>query len=280
MKHQLTAEYVDCFVKELYFEEKSQATMKKYRHDINVFVNFLDGVDVDKDVVIRYKEYLQKTYQVTSANSMLAALNHFFRYLEWEDCCVKSMKTQRAMFYASDRYLSRGDYQRLLKTADRENVRLARIMETICTTGIRISELNFVTVEALKRGRVEITNKGKTRVVFLAPGLIMKLSDYCANRGIINGPVFITAGKKPLNRSNIWTDMKRLCDKAGVDSNKVFPHNLRHLFACTYYDMEKDLVHLADLLGHSNIETTRIYTKAPATAQFENMEKIRTLLNE
>lgn len=280
MKHQLTAEDVENFVKNLYFEEKSQATMKKYSHDVKVFIDFLNGVEVDKEVVIRYKEYLKRTYQVTSANSMLAALNHFFRYLGWEDCCVKSLKTQRTMFYASERYLSRSDYRRLLRTAERENVRLARIMETICTTGIRISELNFVTVEALRRGRMEITNKGKTRVVFLAPGLNMKLKDYCMNRGNCGGPIFVTAGGKPLNRSNIWADMKRLCEKAGVDSGKVFPHNLRHLFACTYYDMEKDLVHLADLLGHSNIETTRVYTKAPAMEQFENMEKIRALLSE
>lgn len=280
MKHQLTPEHVESFVRNLYIEEKSQATMKKYRHDVNVFVNFLDGMDVDKEVVIRYKEYLLRTYQVASANSMLAALNHFLKFLGWDECCVKALKTQRALFYASERFLSRGDYQRLLRTAEQENVRLARIMETICTTGIRISELNFVTVEALKQGRVEVTNKGKTRTVFLAPGVNRKLTDYCMNRGIRKGPVFITAGGKPLNRSNIWADMKRICEKAGVDAGKVFPHNLRHLFAYTYYDMDKDLVHLADLLGHSNIETTRVYTKEPAVAQCENMEKIRTLLSE
>ena len=280
MKHLLTAEDVDNFIKNLYFEEKSKETMRKYRHDVHMFLDYLNGMEVDKEEVIRYKEFLQKTYKVTSANSMLAALNHFLRYLGWDDCCVKSLKTQRALFYASERYLSRGDYQRLLRTAEQENVRLARIMETICTTGIRISELKFVTAEALGRGRVEITNKGKTRVVFLAPGLNRKLKDYCHSRNIVRGPVFITAGGKPLNRSNIWAEMKRLCENAGVDSRRVFPHNLRHLFACTYYDMEKDLVHLADLLGHSNIETTRVYTKAPAMAQFENMERIRELLSE
>lgn len=280
MKHQLTEENVEQFIKQLYIEEKSPATMKKYRHDVYVFFGFLNGMEVNKESVIRYKEYLKKTYQVTSANSMLAALNHFLRYLGWEECCVKTLKTQRTLFFASERYLSRKEYQKLLKTAEQENVRLARIMETICTTGIRISELNFVTVEALKKGRVEITNKGKTRTIFLAPSLNMKLTDYCWRRAICSGPVFITAGGKTLDRSNIWSDMKRLCDKAGVDAHKVFPHNLRHLFACTYYEMEKDLVHLADLLGHSSIETTRVYTKVPAMAQCENMEKIRTLLSE
>lgn len=267
-------------MKSLYMEEKSQATMRKYKHDVDLFIHFLDGADVDKETVIRYKDYLKQTYQITSANSMLAALNHFLKYLGWEDCCVKALKTQRALFHPSERFLSRGDYKRLLMTAERENVRLARIMETICTTGIRISELHCVTVEALKKGSVEITNKGKTRSVFLAPGLSIKLADYCRKRCISKGPVFITAGGKPLNRSNVWADMKRLCDKAGVEADKVFPHNLRHLFAYTYYDMDKDLVHLADLLGHSNIETTRVYTKEPAIAQCENMEKIRALLSE
>lgn len=280
MKHQLTAECLDRFVKNLYMEEKSQATMNKYRHDINVFLDFLDGMEVDKEVVIRYKENLRRKYQVSSANSMLAALNNFLKFLGWDECCVKALKTQRTLFHDTERYLSRGDYQCLLKTAEKENIRLARIMETICTTGIRISELNFVTVEALIQGRVEITNKGKTRTLFLAPGLNIKLAEYCRERGIINGPVFITSGGNPLNRSNIWSDMKRLCKKANVDARRVFPHNLRHLFACTYYEMEKDLVHLADLLGHSNIETTRVYTKAPAIAQCENMEKIRALLSE
>lgn len=279
MRHQLNAGNVELFVEHLQMEEKSQATVKKYKHDVNVFFRFLDGTDVDKDAVIRYKEYLQGMYQVTSVNSMLAALNIFFKYLGWEECCVKSLRTQRAMFYASERYLSLDEYKRLIVTAERENARLARIMETICTTGIRISELDFITVETLRQGRVQITNKGKTRTVFLAQGLSAKLSEYCKYNGIHTGQVFITSGGKPLNRSNIWTAMKRLCGKADVDAGKVFPHNLRHLFACTYYNMEKDLVHLADLLGHSNIETTRIYTKVPAIVQSENMEKIRALLS-
>lgn len=244
-------------------EEKSKATMEKYQRDLEKFACFM-GVDgeIDKAGVIEYKRMLIENYAVNSVNSMLASLNGFFKWMGWYDCVVKSVKCQREAFRASDRELSSGEYHQLVESAELlGKCRLALLLQTICATGIRVSELQYITVEALLGGRAEVNMKGKRRVVILPLTLCGKLKQYAQGEGIVSGPVFVTRGGKPLDRSNICRDMKSLCQFCQVPRTKVFPHNLRHLFACTYYKMKKDISHLADLLGHADINTTRIYTR-------------------
>jgi len=260
--------------------EMSKATVDKYMRDMKAFTQFAcreNGGEpvVTKETVIRYKEYLSRNYKNTSSNSMLAAINHFFRLNEWTDCVVKPFKIQREAFRRNERDLSTDEYKRLLNAArSKGNIRLELIMETICATGIRVSELQYITVESTRKGVAEINIKGKMRSILIVPKLVRKLRDYAKERGISRGPIFVSRTGKVLDRSNILHDMKALCMSANVDSSKVFPHNLRHLFALTYYRIEKDLAHLADILGHSNINTTRIYT---ACTRFEQMQVIQKL---
>lgn len=249
---------------ELYLrnEERSNATIEKYSRDLLAFLLFLPrDKHFSKESVICYKEYLTAHYAPASVNSMLAALNGFLSFMEWTECKVKPLKIQRKVFCPKEKELTKQEYLRLIEAAkSRKNQRLCLVMETICSTGIRVSELCFITVEAVKCGRVDVYCKGKARTIFLPAKLCNKLKEYFREKGIEKGTVFVTKNGKPLNRSNIWHDMKALCEQAKVEPSKVFPHNLRHLFARTYYRIEKDLSRLADLLGHSNIETTRIYT--------------------
>ncbi len=243
-------------------EEKSEATISKYCRDARAFIHYAkEGNGITKELVIAYKNHLGERYEISSANSMLAALNYFLRFLGREDCTVKSFKVQKEAFRHRERELTRKEYERLLETA-RQNgdERLCLIMQTICATGIRISELAFITVESLHTRRTRVMLKGKTRTVLLPLELCRKLKNYIKKRSITTGSVFVTRSGKPMDRSNILHAMKKLCEKAKVASTKVFPHNLRHLFAVTFYKVEKDICHLADLLGHSNINTTRIYT--------------------
>ncbi len=243
-------------------EEKSTATITKYMHDIEVFSRFL-GKDqlITKEKVLAYKHYLGDHYKVTSANSMLAALNKFLDWMGLGDCRVRSFKYQRQLFCEKSRELSKEEYGRLLKTArSMGNTRLEMMLQTICGTGIRVGELPYITVEAVKRGEAVVLGKGKRRVIFITAQLRRYLLDYCRRGHIKTGSVFVTRGGQAMNRSNIWTEMKRLGRAAGVESFKVFPHNLRHLFARICYQKKKDIAYLADILGHSNIETTRVYT--------------------
>lgn len=243
-------------------EERSFATIEKYKRDIKNFLLFVKSEkSVTKEMVIAYKEHLTENYAPSSVNSMLAALNNFLSFLKLYDLRVKPLKLQRKIFSSKEKELSKSEYLRLLEAAkNKENIRLCLLMETICSSGIRVSELLYITVEAVKYGKVNVRSKGKSRTVFLPLNLCKKLKEYIKNMNIKEGAVFVTKSGKPLNRSNIWHDMKALCKCANVLPSKVFPHNLRHLFAKTYYKIEKDLGRLADLLGHSNIETTRIYT--------------------
>ena len=212
-------------------------------------------------------------------NSILAAVNHFLQYIGLSNCKVKQVKMQRQMFRGKEEELTKEEYQRLLKAARKtENDRICLLMQAICTTGIRVSEHKFITVEAVMEGFLKIYNKGKSRIVFLPKNLRKELSAYCREKEIKSGPVFITRGGKPMNRSNIWSEMKALCMRAGVERNKVYPHNLRHLFAYTFYEIEKDLLRLADVLGHSNINTTRIYTVSDGMEHRRIMTKLELVL--
>lgn len=243
-------------------EEKAAATIEKYVRDVSHFFAWLpDSKEVDKNTLLAYKEHLIGQYKTASANSMLSALNDFFSFLGWDGCRLKLLRRQRKIFGDSRRELTKNDYIKLVKTAqETKQVQLALVLETICSTGIRVSELQYITCQALRQGAARVRCKGKERIVFLPESLRKKLEVYIKIKGIRQGSIFVTKNGRPLNRSNIWARMKRLCQAAHVRPEKVFPHNLRHLFACTYYGRVKDIVRLADILGHSSIETTRIYT--------------------
>ncbi len=275
MKRIITKNHIANFKRYLCDEEKSPATVEKYIRDITAFFIWTGGKEFDKSGVIAYKEHLTENYMTASVNSMLSSLNSFFTYCEWHECRVKTLKCQKQIFTNESKELTRAEYERLLTAAKSSgNKRLYYIMQTICASGIRISELRFITVDAVKRQIAEVRCKGKGRTVFLPKDLCKILKKYISERNIKSGCVFVTKNGRPLNRSNIWTDMKKLCKTAGVARSKVFPHNLRRLFARTFYSQQKDIVRLADLLGHSSVNTTRIYT---AESGREHRRKIQNL---
>lgn len=275
----ITLDQILNFKKYLKEEERSLATITKYEHDLQVFTNYMNGSEVTKSKVLDFKEMLGQKYEVTSANSMIAALNTFFKFMNWFDCNVKQFKVQKKVFCSEDSELSKNEYLRLVKAAKRKgNERLNLIIQTICSTGIRVSELKYITVEAVKRGEAVVRCKGKTRIVFIVKDLKKILIQYIQRNKILEGSVFITKRGNPINRSNIWREMKALCEQAGVSPEKVFPHNLRHLFARTFYGIEKDIAKLADILGHSSINTTRIYIVSTGREHRKRMESLRLIL--
>ncbi|MBR3994614.1 MAG: tyrosine-type recombinase/integrase [Clostridia bacterium] len=242
-------------------EEKSHATLEKYIRDIYAFREWLGTKLIEKVTVLEYKAYLIENYAPASANSMLSSINSFFEFNEWHDLKVKMLKIQKRIFADKNKELTKAEYERLLDAAkSKKNERLYYLMQTICSSGIRVSELKSITIEAIKARKATIKCKGKMRVVILPKELCKLLAEYAKGQKISSGPVFVTKTGKPLDRSAIWKMMKQLCESAGVPKEKVFPHNLRHLFARTYYTIQKDIVRLADILGHSSINTTRIYT--------------------
>jgi len=258
---ELTRELISKFKCYLIEEEKSKATLEKYIRDIETFYAWISDKELNKLCVLNYKEYLTENYAVASVNSMLSSINSFFAYIEWYELRVKTIKVQKQIFASNEKELTKSEYERLLSAAKaKSNQRLYLLMQTICSTGIRVSELQFITIEAINRGRAEINCKGKRRYAFLPTELCKILKNYVKEQKIKSGAVFVSKNGNPLDRSNIWSDMKKLCKEAGVSEKKVFPHNLRHLFARTYYTLQKDIVRLADILGHSSVNTTRIYT--------------------
>ena len=262
MEKILDQAHIKAYAEHLYREEKAKLTIEKYVRDIRHFYEYLPAEKVvDRERVILYKEYLRGTYRVSSANSMLAALNVFFDYMGWGECRVKQFKTQKMFFCMQERQLTKKEYESLLNTASLDgDTQLNLIMQTICSTGIRVSELQYITVKDIRSGYAYIRNKGKSRVIFLPRPLMKVLNTFCRREDITKGPVFVNKNNRPIDRYTIWKKMKSLCSKSCVDAQKVFPHNLRHLFAFTFYSLEKDLLRLAEVLGHSSIETTRIYT--------------------
>ena len=261
MKRTITSQLQQAFLSHLLLEEKSNDTISKYAHDLQVFASYLNGGEATKEIVLSYKAMLAKKYAVTSANSMIAALNSFFRYCGWSDLVVKQFRIQREVFCPEERELSKEEYWRLVKAAEeKKDSRLSLILQTICGTGIRIGELAYITVEAVCKGEVRVNCKGKTRRIFIVSKLQKKLLKYAKAHSIKSGALFITKSGKSINRSVVWRAMKALCAAARVSHTKVFPHNLRHLFARVFYSLEKDIVALADILGHASINTTRIYT--------------------
>ena len=241
-------------------EERSSGTVLKYIRDVRRLIAFAEGREITKQLVISYKEELCRTYSVNTVNSMIAAINGYFSFAGEYSLRVKPLKKQREIFCKKERELTKEEYYRLLRTAEHcGKRRISLIMQTICSTGIRISELKYITAAAAKTGRAQVRCKGKLREIFIGSKLKELLKAYIKQNGIAEGPIFVTRSGKPVDRGNVWREMKKLCKEADVDESKVFPHNLRHLFAREFYSVEKDIAKLADVLGHSNIETTRIY---------------------
>ncbi len=274
----ITNELIQEFKGYLIDEEKSFATLEKYVRDITVFMEWCNNAEINKSLVLQYKQELIEKYAPASVNSVLSSLNSFFAYNEWYELKVKALKIQRQIFASRDKELTKAEYERLLTAAkQKKNQRLYYLMQTICSTGIRVSELKAVTVEAVRCGQATINCKGKMRVVILPKQLCKMLKDYIKENHIKSGSVFVSKNGKPLDRSNIWSDMKKLCESAGVSKDKVFPHNLRHLFARTYYSIQKDVVRLADILGHSSVNTTRIYTMETGEIHRQQIQKLGLL---
>ena len=282
MEHYIDDLVIREFIDQLHELEKSSATISKYSRDVNAFRNWLgDGGLVIKSKVIEYKQALREKYRISSANSMLSALNTFFKLLSWHECRVRTFKLQRAAFRNEQRELRAEEYQRLVEAArEKGDERLQHIMETLAGTGIRVSELPFITVESLSTRRALVSLKGKTREVLIPLELCKKLRAYCRAKEITTGSIFVTRKGKPVDRSDILHRMKALSGKADVSRGKIFPHNLRHLFAVTYYETEKDIVRLADLLGHVNINTTRIYTLISCDRQLSALDRVEKALVE
>ena len=274
MRRILLSRQVEGFRAHLLGEEKSMKTVEKYLRDIRAFLEFAGTEEITKEVTVAWKKQLeQRGYAVRSVNSMLASLNSFLRWMGREDCRVKVLRVQRQIYCAAEKELTREEYLRLLEAAGNQP-QLHLILQTICATGIRVSELRYFTLEALKKGEVCVRCKAKTRTILIPRKLREKLLRYARERHILTGPVFVTRGGKPLDRSNIWAQMKRLCSRAGVSPGKVFPHNLRKLFARTFYNIEKDIAKLADILGHSSIETTRIYIMTTGIEHRRRIERL------
>lgn len=275
----VTNELIKKYEEYLLEEEKARVTIEKYIHDVAEFMNWLNGRCAEKNVVMEYKKSLIARYAPSSVNSKISSLNNFFVFNEWFKSRIKAIKIQKQIFAKQEKELTKAEYERLLKAAKKQNYdRLYYLMQTICATGIRISELKYITVSAVQAGRAEISCKGKIRTVFLPKTLCKMLKKYIKHHKIVHGSVFVTKTGKAVDRSNVWHEMKRLCEAAGVGREKVFPHNLRHLFARTYYSLQKDISRLADILGHSNIETTRIYTMETGTEHKRQIETLGLIL--
>ncbi len=275
----LTQEIITKFKIYLQNEEKSENTVEKYIRDVKTFFEFSDGNEITKETVIEYKEQLKDNYSIRSINSMLASINCLFSFLGWHELKVKSIKLQRQVYCSEEKELTKAEYMRLVSTAKRSgNERLNLILQTICATGIRVSELQFITVEAVRNGEATVSLKSKTRSVFIVKEVKKKLLSFAQKQNIKSGSIFVTRTGKPINRTNIWREMKKLCEQANVNPKKVFPHNLWHLFARTFYSIEKDIAKLADILGHSSINTTRIYIISTGTEHRQRMENMRLIV--
>ena len=275
-EHILTEERIAAYGRNLATEERSHGTIENYLRHVRIFAAWLNGTPATTEQAAGWKEYLiSQGYAPTTINSMLAALNGLFRFLGWDECRVKFLKVQRRLFRDAGRELTRPEYEHLLETAkERGQDRLVLLMEAICATGIRVSEVRYITVEAAQRGRAEISLKGKIRTILLPRKLCRKLLKYAKKNKTVSGEIFLTRNGTSLSRRQIWAELKHLCKYAGVEPSKVFPHNLRHLFATIFYKACKDIVRLADVLGHSSIETTRIYLVTSGTEHIRQLERL------
>ncbi len=274
----ITEEIVVKFFDYLIHEEKTKATCEKYVRDVKKFMHFAEGKEVTKEIVAKYKKKcIEKGYAIRSINSMIASINSFLAFQGWHECRVKSIKVQHQIFCAEEKELTKAEYMRLLE-ASKNDKQMNLILQSMGSTGVRVSELKHFTVEAIRKGTITIHGKGKVRTI-LIPGKLQKLLlDFAKRRGIKKGAIFISKNKKHLDRSNIWKKMKRLCETAKVKKSKVFPHNLRKLFARTFYKLKKDIAKLADVLGHSSINTTRIYIMDTGTEHRRLIDRLELVI--
>ena len=274
--HILIGELVVSFKHQLRLEEREQSTIEKYMREVRLFQTWLAERPVTMETIAQWKSYLRnKGYKPETINSKFSALNKFFKFMGWLECRMKYLKIQRKLFRSTEKELTKGEYLRLLETANHlGKARLALLIETICATGIRVSEVRYITAEAVERGRADITLKGKIRTILLPGKLCRKLQKYAKKQKIASGEIFLTRSGKGISRRQIWAEMKALCKKANVVPSKVFPHNLRHLFARTFYRVCRDVAKLADVLGHSSIETTRIYLISTGAEHARQLEQL------
>ena len=279
-KRIITTEHIVSFGQFLREDERSAATVEKYLREVRLFAVFLDGREVTKAAVAQWKAtLLAENYNPTTVNGKLSAIDRFLSFMGWEDCRVKHLRLQRRLFRESNRELTKTEYERLLAAAvECGKERLSLLMETICATGIRVSEVRYITVETANAGKAEISLKGKIRTILIPRKLCRKLIKYARKNKIASGELFLTRSGRPLSRKQIWAEMKAICEKAGVEPGKVFPHNLRHLFARTFYKVCRDVARLADVLGHSSIETTRIYLISTGVEHAQTLERMQLVL--
>lgn len=275
-KRTLTAGQVQAFVNYLHHEERAGATVEKYKRDAKAFLAWQRRRTVTKESVLTWREHLLGTgLSPVTVNAKLSVLNSLFQFLGWGDCRVKFLKIQRRTFREPSKELTREEFHRLLKSARSQGKeRLELLMETVCATGIRVSEVRYITVEAVLRGVAEVRMKGKIRMILLPKKLCRKLLRYAKRQKITAGEIFLTSRGEGLSRKQIWREMKSLCEEAAVEPSKVFPHNLRHLFATLFYRVCRDIVKLADVLGHSSIETTRIYLISTGTEHARCLDRL------
>mgnify|MGYP005811284231 CR=1 FL=1 len=281
-QYTISAEAIERFGRYLHGEERELGTIEKYCRDVRNFVAWLAEREVDKSMVVEWKEHLRAAgYAPTTINSMLVAVNRFFHFQGWDGFRVKALRIQRRVFCSRERELSREEYSRLVETARaRGKERLALLMETICATGIRVSEVKYITAEAIQVGRAEVSLKGKVRTILIPRKLCHKLQKYAKKQKIASGEIFLTRSGKGLSRRQIWAEMKAIRTKAGVAKGRVFPHNLRHLFARCFYRACRDVVQLADVLGHASVETTRIYLISSGTEHARRLERLGLVFSE
>ena len=274
----ITEETLAAFARQLGEEERSPATLEKYLREVRQFAAFLGGREVTRELAAAWREELSARQSPATVNGKLTALDRLLAFLGWEDCRVKHLRVQRQLFRDSARELSREEYARLVETARRlGRGRLSLLMETICATGIRVSEVRYITAEAVREGRTEIALKGKIRTILLPGKLCRKLEKYARQKKITSGELFLTRSSRPMSRKQIWAEMKGVCRAAGVAPSKVFPHNLRHLFARCFYRVSRDVAKLADVLGHSSIETTRIYLISTGAEHARTLDQLRLI---
>ena len=274
--HILTNEQLISFKQQLRSEEREQSTIEKYMREVKLFQTWLAGCPVTAETMAQWKNHLRDDdYKSETINSKLSALNRFFKFMRWPECRIKYLKIQRKLFRGTEKELTKEEYMRLLESAKSlGKARLSLLIETICATGIRVSEVRYITAEAIQAGRADIALKGKIRTILLPGKLCRKLQKYAKKQTITSGEIFLTRSGKGISRRQIWAEMKALCKKANVASSKVFPHNLRHLFARTFYRACRDVAKLADVLGHSSIETTRIYLISTGIEHARQLERL------
>ena len=279
MNKQIALYQLSDFARQLQEDERSPATIENYLRHIQAFAAWAGGQAVTKDLAAQWKEHLISQYRPGTVNTMLVSLNRFFAFLGWYDCQVKTLRIQRRLFREKSKELTRAEYERLVSAAQASGrERLVLLLETICSTGIRVSEVKYITVEALKLGKVEISLKGKIRTILLPNKLCRKLLKYAKKQKTVSGEIFLTRNGKGMSRKQIWAEMKSICAKAQVAATKVFPHNLRHLFARVFYKACRDVAKLADVLGHSSMETTCIYLISTGVEHAHTLERLRLIL--